>query len=136
MRAPIVLTLLVAAVSAGSNSAYGDTVDGRVTQVELPAQTITLYYVEAREVFTVRLKAHIASVDAQTMYIGDGKVAIKLTAHGTEGIMLQGDKLWQGYQFKNGDTIKVKDGYKQASELVPGDVYVTLPGVTFVVPEE
>lgn len=136
MRFTIGCLILAACVSATPRSAFGGIVDGRVVQVQLPDQTATLYYVEAREVFTVRLKTHTASVEAQTMYIGDGQVAIKLTAHGTEGITLQGDKLWQGYQFKKGDTFKVKPGHKMASDLLPGDVYVTLPGVSFVLPEE
>lgn len=101
----------------------------------MPDQDVTLYYVERLGAFSVELRADDASVEAQKMYIGDGTVAILLVAHPTNGIRLQGDKLRQGDKFESGAKIQVKPGYKKASELSPGDVYVTLP-VTFVLPEE
>jgi hypothetical protein len=114
--------------------ARGESIDGRVLQVELPDQDITLLYIEAREVFTVQLRTRSASVEGQKLYIGDGNVAIDLVAHPTDGVFLQGVKYHNGDQFKNGSTIRVRAGYKKASELKPGDVYVTLPGVSFELP--
>src|SRR5262249_58493920 len=94
-------------------------------------QDITLFYVEAPAVFTVRIVSGSASVEGQKLYIGDGKVAIELVAHATDGIFLQGVKYYNGDQFKNGSTIKVRVGYKKASELQPGDGYGTLAGLSF-----
>ncbi len=117
-------------------SAVADTVDGRVLQVQLPREDVTLFYIEARSGFTVKMKTETAAVEGQKLYIGDGKVAIDLVAHSTQGIYLQGVKYRQGDQFKNGATIKVLPGFRNAAELKPGDVYVTLPGVAFELPEE
>ena len=114
--------------------AMSETVDGRVIQVELPAEDVTLLYVEARSGFTVKLEAKTASVEGQKMFIGDGQVALDLVAHASQGIFLQGVKYKQGDRFKIGAKIKVQPGYKKASELEPGDVYVRLPGVLFALP--
>ena len=119
---------------ASLRPALADTISGRVTQIKLPAEDVTLYYVEARDVFTVRMKTKSASVEGQKMYIGDGRVAIDLVAHSTKGIFLQGMEYKQGDQLKKGVTIEVRPGYKNATELKPGDVYVTLPGVLFSLP--
>jgi hypothetical protein len=110
------------------------TVGASVVQVRLPAQDITLLYVEAAGGFTVKLEAKDGTVEGKKYYIGDGAVAIDLVADPADGIFLQGVKYRQGDQFKNGSTIKVRPGYKKASDLKPGDVYVTLPGVTFELP--
>jgi hypothetical protein len=61
-------------------------------------------------------------------------VDIELVAHATDGIFLQGVAYRNGDQFKKGSAIKVRPGYKKASELKPGDVYVTLPGISFELP--
>jgi hypothetical protein len=121
-------------VVALPRAAQAESIDGRVIQVELPDEDVTLFYVEARAVFTVKLKSDSASVECHRLYIGDGKVAIELVAHATDGIFLQGVKYRNGDQFKKGSKIKVRPGYKKASELKPGDVYVTLPGVSFELP--
>lgn len=131
MRASLATVLVV--VLAGA-PARADSVDGRVVQVRLPAQDVTLSYIEATVGFTVQLKTKDAAVEAQKLYIGDGTVAIDLVAHPTNGIFLQGVKYRQGDEFKKGSTIQVRAGYKKASELRPGDVYVTLPGVSFELP--
>lgn len=115
-------------------SVRGDTIDGRVTQVHLPAEDITLYYIEAKGAFTVKLETKHATVEGQTLYVGDGRVAVELIAHATDGIFLQGTNLRQGDQFRKGSTLKVRPGYKKASDLAPGSVYVILPGVTFELP--
>jgi hypothetical protein len=111
------------------------TIDGRVIRVQFPNEDVTLYYVEALACFTVKLESDTASVEARRMYIGDGEVAVELTAHATDGIFLQKRNLMQGDKFKRGSKIKVDPGYKQAVNLSPGDVYVVLPGVTFQVPD-
>ena len=115
-------------------SVRGDSIDGRVTQVHLPAEDVTLYYIEAKGAFTVKLETKNASVEGQKLYVGDGRVAVELVAHTTDGIFLQGTNLRQGHQIKNGSTLKVRPGYKKASDLLPGSVYVTLPGVSFDLP--
>ncbi|MCA9137212.1 MAG: hypothetical protein KDB00_10645 [Planctomycetales bacterium] len=129
-----VFALMLALFSPASTVA--DTVDGRVFQVQLPREDVTLFYVEARSGFTVKMETETAAVEGQKLYVGDGKVAIDLVAHSTQGIYLQGVKYRQGDQFKNGATIKVLAGFKQAAELKPGDVYVTLPGVAFELPKK
>ena len=134
MRMPFAVMFIAVLVVGAPWPARGGSIDGRVLQVQLPAQDVTLLYIEAREVFTVQLKTGSASVEGQKLYLGDGKVAIDLVAHPTDGIFLQGVKYHQGDQFKNGSTIRVRAGYKKASELKPGDVYVTLPGVSFELP--
>jgi hypothetical protein len=113
-----------------------DSIDGRVIQVQLPAEDVTLFYIEARAVFTVQLKTETASVEGQKLYLGDGAVAVELVAHSTDGIFLQGVKYRQGDQFKKGSAIKVRPGNKNASELKPGDVYVKLPGISFELPSK
>jgi hypothetical protein len=68
MVSMICVTVLAVSLCAAMN----DAIDGRVIQVELPAEDVTLLYVEARSVLTVKLKAKTASVESQKMYIGDG----------------------------------------------------------------
>lgn len=132
---PCLLTALAFLAATPSFPALGETIDGRVIQIRLPDEDVTLFYVGARAVFTVKLAAKTASVEAPKLYIGDGEVAVELLAHSTNGIFLQGAHLKQGEQFKSGSTIKVRPGYKKATALVPGDVYVTLPGITFELPK-
>ncbi len=136
MRLSLFVSAMAVLALLASSSAWADSIDGRVIQVRLPAEDVTLFYVEARNVFTVRLSTKSASVEGQAMYIGDGQVAIELVAYRSQGIILQGVKYRQGDKFKRGSRIKVRSGYKKASELRPGDVYVTLPGVTFTLPTE
>jgi len=132
MRLPILVVLFAAALTPVPPSPlHADSIDGRVIQVELPAEDVTLFYVERKGCFTVRLETKSASVESPKLYIGDGKVALDLVAHATNGIFLQGAKYRNGDQFKRGATIKVRPGYMEASALRPGDVYVTLPNVTF-----
>ena len=131
MRLPFAVICTAVLVVGSTWEARGDSIDGRVLQVQLPAQDVTLLYIEARTGFTVQLKTATASVEGQKFYLGDCKVAIDLVAHRTDEIFLQGVEYHQGDLFKNGSTIKVRPGYKWAAELKPGDVYVTLPGVSF-----
>jgi hypothetical protein len=134
MKALFFMIFIAGLAVAPPRLAMGDTIDGRVFQVNLPAEDVTLFYVEARAVFTVKLRTKTASVEGQKMYIGDGQVAIDLVAHSSKGIFLQDVEYKQGDQFKKGSKIKVRPGYKKATELKPGDVYVTLPGVSFALP--
>jgi hypothetical protein len=136
MRPSYLFASLIGLVLLPLQHLQGDSIDGGVVQVRLPSQDVTLYYVERKGGMTVELKAESASVEGRKLYLGDGKVAIELVVHKTDGILLQGVEYRQGDQFKNGSTIKVRPGYKSAAALVPGDVYVTLPGVTFEVPEK
>src|SRR5262245_14669892 len=106
--------LWLTVVVALSRPAQADSIDGNVIQVQLPAQDITLFYVEARAAFTVRLATESASVEGQRLYIGDGEVAIELVAHATDGIFLQEVNYRNGDQFKKGSSIKVRPDYKRA----------------------
>lgn len=115
--------------------AFAQSIDGRVVQLQLPAEDFTLYYVEARAVFTVKLAGKTAFVEAPRMYIGDGVVAVPLRADETNGIFLQDRKLVQGDQFKQDSRISVAPGYKRAVDLQPGDLYVILPGIIFDLPK-
>ncbi len=114
--------------------ASADSIDGSVVQVRLPNQDVTLSYIERKSGFTVELESNDGSVEGQKLFVGDGTVAIELVAHPSEGIFLQGDQYRQGDQFKKGSTIKVRPGFKKASALTAGDVYVVLPGVKFELP--
>src|SRR5262245_58341346 len=108
MRIPFAVMWIAVVVMGAPWEARGDSIDGRVLQVQLPSQDVTLFYIEARAVFTVQLKTETASVEGPKLYLGDGQVAIDLVAHPTDGIFLQGVKHHNGDQFKNGSTIKVR----------------------------
>lgn len=125
-----VLALCLPAVSMTPDD-RPTTVDGRVVQMKLPAQELRLSYIESRSTFTVELAADVASVQAEKMYIGDGTIAIELRADSTNGIFLQDELLQHGTRLEKQAVVKVKPGYKQATELKPGDVYVVLAGVNF-----
>lgn len=135
MRATFAVLILAVLAVSSSRPALGGTIDGRVLLVELPAEDYTLYYVE-RSVFTVRLKGATASIEGREMYIGDGEIAIPLVAHASKGIFLQGEPYEQGDKFEKGATIRVRPGYVKAVDLKPGDVYVTMRGLTFNLPSE
>ena len=124
---------LVLLVGLTHTAVAAESIDGRVVQLQMPAEDFTLYYVEAREVFTVKLACKTASVEAPRMYIGDGEIAIDLFIS-SDGIRLQKTLLKQGDGFKQDSRIQMQPGYKRASELKPGDLYVTLPGIIFDLP--
>lgn len=109
-------------------------IDGGVLQVKMPSEDLTFSYVE-RSVFTVQMESESASIEGTKMYLGDGEIAIELKAHPSEGIRLQGLPIKQGHMIRKGDSIEVLPGYRKASELRSGDVYVTLPGVLFQLPQ-
>lgn len=53
------------------------------------------------------------------------------------GIVFQGrTKLAHGSKFQKWSSVEVLPGYKRAVDLVPGDVYVVLPAVTFRLPAQ
>jgi hypothetical protein len=130
-----ILAASAAVVAAVPQLREEKSIDGRVVQVALPPQDVTLMFIEAREVFTVRLETPSASVEGRKLYIGDGDVAVDLVAT-HQGLSLQGVACRQGDQFKKGSTIQVRAGYKKPAELKPGDVYVVLTAVFFKLPAE
>lgn len=134
MRFSRQLLLALAALGWAVAPVQGESIDGRVLQVCLPNEDVVLTYVEAREVFTVKLEAVSASIEGQRFYIGDGQVAVELVAHPSNGVFLQGQSLKSGHTFKRGGTVQVKPGYKKAKELLPGSIYVILPTVSFELP--
>lgn len=117
------------------SAAAADSIDSSVVQVRLPGEDATLLYVEAKGGFTVKLETEHSSIEARKLYLGDGEVAVLLEAHPLNGPYFQGAALNQGFVFKKNATIPLKLGYKKASELPPGSVYVILPGVTFEAPK-
>ncbi len=133
MKSTIAGLLFVILTTLSPIQLRAESIDGRVIQTKL-WQDITLYYLESRGGFTVELRTQYASVQGQKLYIGDGDIALELSAHPTKGIFLQGESLKQGDEIKKNAKIKVKPGFKRASELSPGDVYVTLPAVIFELP--
>lgn len=137
MRFSILVLIFAAIISVGGPmTSRADSIDGSVTQIELPPEDVTLFYVERKGGFTVKMETDTAAVEGQKFYIGDGKIAIDLIAHPSKGIFLQGVHYRQGEKFKKGSAIKVRPGYKKASTLRPGDIYVTLPAVLFKLPEK
>lgn len=129
---PLVLLALV--VTLVSLSSHVHAIDSRVIRVRLPDEDIAAEYTETAPSFTVRLRAKSASVQAETLYVGNGGVAVELRAHSSKGFVFQGELLVPPHVFKKGSTVKVLPGYKRVEDLAPGTVYVELPGVTFEVP--
>ena len=128
---------LLILVSALGQDARAESIDGRVVQVELPNEDVTLYYVESKGGMAVELRTPSASVSGTKFYVGDGKVAVELVSHGTNGIFFQGKtKLKQGFVSKKYAVVDVLPGHKKASELGPGDVYITMPAVNFMLPKK
>lgn len=109
--------------------------DPGVVHVRLSKSDVGISFVESSGGMTVELKCQSASVCGRTLYIGDGSVAIPLTANNS-GIWLQGKSRYrQGDRFRVDSTISVRPGYKSVRDLAPGNVYVVLPGVEFVLPK-
>lgn len=128
--------LLLATLFSNAQLAWSrDSIDSSVVQVRLPGEDATLFYVEAKGGFTVKLETENSSIEARKLYLGDGEVAVLLEAHPLKGPYFQGAELNQGFIFKKNATIPLKRGYKKASDLEPGSVYVILPGVTFEAPK-
>ncbi|MFO0869285.1 MAG: hypothetical protein U0935_10170 [Pirellulales bacterium] len=131
----VALALAVVAASAIVGVACAESIDGRVVTVELPVADVTLSYVETPGAFSVELDAGNTAVRGQKFYLGDGQVAVELRATESQGILFQGtEQLNHGYVIKKYDVVKVRPGFKRASELKPGDVYVIFPGLQFVLP--
>ena len=113
------------------------TIHDGVVQVELPDEDVTLHWFESRGGMTIQLETQKATVQAQRMYLGDGKVAVELVADHPDEIRFQGQStVKHGHKFLNRSVIQVQPGYKKAVELKPGDVYVILPGIRFELPKK
>lgn len=109
--------------------------DASIVQVSLSKSDVGISFVESGGGMTVELKCEAASVRGRLLYIGDGAIALPLSAS-SSGILLQGKtKYKQGDQFPVGATVRVLPGYKSVRDLPRGSVYVVLPGVTFTLPE-
>ncbi len=127
--------MFVALVAPSPTTAAVESIDGRVVQVVLPIDDVTLSYVETKGGMSVELKTSTASVMGTKFFVGDGVVAVELVAHPLNGIFFQGaTKLTSGFKFEKYSVVEVLPGYRRASELGPGDVYITLPAVTFKTP--
>jgi hypothetical protein len=130
---PILLLALVLLTSP----ARGESIDGRVVQVRLPAEDFTLFYVETKGGMTIELRGATASFTGTKFLVGDGEIALPLEVDPGRGIVFQkANRLRQGFEFKNTGTIRMLPGWRRAVDLKPGEIYVTLPGVRFVRPGE
>lgn len=128
------LTLIASAAVAAAVTIPPETVsiDGRVVRVELPPADVSLSYVETKGGMAIKLAAGAASVQGSKFFVGDGVVAVPLEVVPGRGIVLQGKTvLLHGHEFKRDSTVTVLPGFRKASDLRPGDVYVTLPGLVF-----
>jgi hypothetical protein len=139
---PLTILALVAAVPAnalrGERRESVNAVDGRVVQIELPLEDIVISYVESPSGMLVELTARTTSVRGTKFYVGDGKIALELKVEHPRGIVFQGrdDLVGHGSGFKKYSVIDVLPGFKQASDLGPGDVYVKIRGMNWKLPEE
>lgn len=139
---PLTILALLASLPADSLRAERresvDAIDARVVQVELPLADVGVQYVESASGMVVELNAGNASVRGTKFYIGDGTVALELKVDHPRGIVFQGREDWieHGSRFKKYSVIEVLPGYRQASDLEPGDVYVTLRGMNWKLPKE
>lgn len=130
------ILLAVVLVLFPAHSLLGEAIDGGVIQVRMPVEDVTLLYWESRGGMTLELEAESASIQARKLYLGDGEIAVELVVEPLKGIVFQGETvLSQGFQFKRDSVVDVLPGYKKASDLAPGDIYVTLPAVTFKMPK-
>lgn len=129
----LVVTMVVL-LSQWYTASASDQIDGRVVQVTLPHSDIQVVYLEARGGMSLELTAGGVKVIAPKIYVGDGKVAIPLEAHGTDGIFLEGSKsVNSGHVFKQYSVVEINAEHKLASDLQPGDIYIEFPTVNFKV---
>ncbi len=131
LRLASAITLLVVVVAFVDTPVRAGSLDSSVVQIRLPGEDATLVYLEAPGDFTLRLETENSSVESRRIFLGDGEVAVELRIDPVKGPLFQGEEIHSGHVFKKDATIKLRPGYKKASELRPGSVYVILPGVTF-----
>ncbi|HEV7279943.1 MAG TPA: hypothetical protein VGN57_06975 [Pirellulaceae bacterium] len=114
-----------------------NSIDSRVVQVELPLEDLLVSYVESPSGMLVQVSAGKASVSGTKFYVGDGEIALELKVEHPRGILFQGREDWIGHgsRFEKYSVIEVLPGYKQNSQLVPGDVYVKVRGMNWKLPE-
>jgi hypothetical protein len=136
MRSLCLITFVAALALPAGHAGGAESIHSGVVQVRLPREDLTLLFVEARGGMTVCLKGVESQVEGRRLFLGDGRVAVALEAT-TAGILFQGRTgLNQGFRFRVGSVVRLLPGYRKAAELKPGDVYVTLPGITFEAPDE
>lgn len=123
--------LLITVVIGGSRDGLAAPLDNSVTTIRLPGEDVTFIALESRNGNTVRLETATSSMEGRRVYIGDGDFAVEIRIDPLKGPMFQGAELRSGHVFKKDATIKLHPGYKKASDLRPGSVYVILSGVTF-----
>jgi hypothetical protein len=130
MKHRCLLVIALGLLLSPAKPLLGDSIDGRVVRVDMPVEDITLLYVETAGAFSVQLETASVSVRGTKFYLGDGKVAVELASTPLKGIVFQGrQKLEQGYKFKRWTAVEVQPGYKQAADLMPGDIYLVLAAV-------
>jgi hypothetical protein len=117
--------------------AQAESIDGRVIRVRMPIEDVVVNYVETKGGMSILLRADKgAEFWGQKFYVGDGQTAVLMEVT-EQGILFQGKPIVEhGSHFKKNADIQVLPGYKKASELKPGDVYVILPAIGFVLPKK
>ena len=131
LRIAYVSLLVVTVFASPCGVVRAGAIDSSVVQIRLPGEDATFIYLEAPGGFTARLETENSSVEARKIFLGDGEVAVELRIDPVKGPVFQGEEIKSGHVFKKDATIKLHPGYKRASDLRPGSVYVILPGVTF-----
>lgn len=134
---------ILAAVLIGSGAqvcvepaaAADSTLDGRVVQMSMPFDDVTLRLLETRGGLTLELQASQVAIVGPKLYVGDGQAAVELQVDFRKGCVVKnGPVLSHGFVFKKGSKFPLPPGAVRAVDLQPGDVYVTLPGVQFQAP--
>ncbi|MGC4002074.1 MAG: hypothetical protein QM811_02550 [Pirellulales bacterium] len=120
-----------------SAQAQGPILDTRIISVRMPQEDLTLCYFEGSPSMGIELTSLSASIRGNRFYVGDGEIALLLDASQSR-LTFQGtaDGIAHGHVFKKGAKLQVLPGYKQVTDLKPGDVYLEFPGITFVLPNK
>lgn len=124
------VVLVVVAITFAA-TLQADTIDGRVVQITLPSEDYSVIYTETKGGMSFELRGKTSSIQGQRLYVGNGTIAVLLEAHPSDGVIFQGQIDANGLKFTKGSVIQVKPGFKKATELQPGDIYVTLLNIDF-----
>ncbi len=135
------LILFAAALVMFSRPGFGQDKQPRAAlassvQVKLPAGDVEIEYVESKEGMVLIVNSKGASVQAQRVYLGDGKIAVVFEASHKGFFTPNGPVNAAAIDFKEGSVIKVARGKREVWGAKPGEVYVLTPGIRFEVQKE
>lgn len=109
---------------------------GSSIQVEFPHGDVRITFVESREGMVLRADCDGVSVQAQRLYLGDGKVAVQYEAL-TSGFYTPNGKVnAAAIEFKKSTTINVPPGVIEKWGTRRGEVYVNTPSLHFKATDE